>query len=59
MYLGDHLLNTSVFQRLANNLGIKYVARRILGVLDVLHADYYVHTDTRDRPSAESLLEDK
>lgn len=42
-YLDDHLLNASVSKRLTNQ-EIKYVARRILEALKVLHEDKFVHT---------------
>jgi serine/threonine protein kinase len=42
-YLDDHLLNASVSQRLTK-LEIRYVARRILEALKVLHEDNFVHT---------------
>ncbi|GIK04033.1 hypothetical protein Aspvir_008108 [Aspergillus viridinutans] len=45
-YLDDHLLNASVTQRLTN-LEIRYVARRILEALKVLHEDNFVHTDIK------------
>lgn len=42
-YLDDHLLNTSASKRLTNQ-EVKYVARRILEALDVLHENNFVHT---------------
>jgi serine/threonine protein kinase len=45
-YLDDHLLNASVSQRLTK-LEIRYVARRILEALKVLHEDNFVHTDIK------------
>ena len=42
-YLDDHLLHASVSQRLSNQ-EIKYVARRILEGLRVLHEHNFVHT---------------
>ncbi|KAB8079449.1 kinase-like domain-containing protein [Aspergillus leporis] len=45
-YLDDHLLNASISQRLTK-LEIRYVARRILEALKVLHEDNFVHTDIK------------
>lgn len=42
-HLDDHLLNASVSKRLTNQ-EIKYVARRILEALKVLHDNNFVHT---------------
>ena len=42
-YLEDHLLNASIKATL-NRKELKYVARRILEALRVLHEDGYVHT---------------
>lgn len=42
-HLDDHLLNASVSKRLTNQ-EIKYVARRILEALKVLHENNFVHT---------------
>lgn len=42
-YLIDHLLNASAFARLTNR-EVKYVARRILEALKVLHENNYVHS---------------
>jgi serine/threonine protein kinase len=42
-YLEDHLLNASIKKTL-NRKELKYVARRILEVLKVLHEEGYVHT---------------
>lgn len=42
-HLDDHLLNASVTRRLTGQ-EIKYVARRILEALKVLHEDGFVHT---------------
>lgn len=42
-YLDDHLLNASATRRLTGK-EIKYVARRILEALKVLHEDNFVHT---------------
>lgn len=42
-HLDDHLLNASASQRLTSR-EIKYVARRILEALRVLHEDGFVHT---------------
>ena len=39
----DHLLNASILKRLTS-LEIKYVARRILKALRILHGDGFVHT---------------
>lgn len=45
-YLDDHLLNASVNKTL-NRKELKYVSRRILEALKVLHEDGYVHTGKR------------
>ncbi|BDD57618.1 hypothetical protein MPDQ_002404 [Monascus purpureus] len=45
-HLDDHLLNASVSKRLTNQ-EIKYVARRILEALKVLHDNNFVHTDIK------------
>ncbi|RHZ69251.1 hypothetical protein CDV55_103615 [Aspergillus turcosus] len=45
-YLDDHLLHASVSRRLTNQ-EIKYVARRILKALRVLHDHNFVHTDVK------------
>ena len=42
-YLEDHLLNASIKKTL-NRKELKYVSRRILEVLKVLHEECYVHT---------------
>lgn len=42
-YLEDHLLNASSRKTL-NRIELKYVSRRILEALKVLHEDGYVHT---------------
>lgn len=42
-YLDDHLLNASIYKPL-NRKELKYVSRRILEALKVLHRDGYVHT---------------
>lgn len=42
-HLDDHLLNASVSKRLTHQ-EIKYVARRILEALKILHEDNFVHT---------------
>lgn len=42
-YLEDHLLNASIKQTL-NQKELKYVSRRILKALKVLHENDYVHT---------------
>ncbi|KAF4627689.1 hypothetical protein G7Y89_g10467 [Cudoniella acicularis] len=43
-YLEDNLLEASIKKTL-NRKELKYVSRRILGALKVLHKDGYVHTD--------------
>jgi serine/threonine protein kinase len=45
-YLEDHLLNASIKKTL-NRKELKYVSRRILEALKVLHEDGYVHTGKR------------
>ncbi|PTU25587.1 hypothetical protein P175DRAFT_0430052 [Aspergillus ochraceoroseus IBT 24754] len=45
-YLDNHLLNASVSKRLTNQ-EVKYVARRILEALKVLHENNFVHTDIK------------
>jgi serine/threonine protein kinase len=53
-YLEDHLLNASIKKTL-NRKELKYVSRRILEALKVLHEDGYVHTGkdfTRNPPAA-------
>jgi serine/threonine protein kinase len=42
-YLDDHLLNASIKKTL-NRKELKYVSRRILEALKVLHEDGFVHT---------------
>ena len=42
-HLEDHLLNASITKNL-NRKEVKYVSRRILEALNVLHADGFVHT---------------
>ncbi len=42
-YLDDHLLNSSIKSTL-NRKELKYVTRRVLEALRVLHGDGYVHT---------------
>lgn len=42
-YLEDHLLNASIKKTL-NRKELKYVSRRILEALKVLHEEGYVHT---------------
>ena len=42
-HLDDHLLNASIRKTL-NRRELKYVSRRILEALKVLHDDGYVHT---------------
>jgi serine/threonine protein kinase len=44
-YYDDDLLNASGRQRLSRR-EVKYVARRVLEALAVLHDDGYVHTGT-------------
>ncbi|PWY66496.1 kinase-like protein, partial [Aspergillus sclerotioniger CBS 115572] len=45
-YLQDHLLNGSSSRKLTKP-EIKYVAKRVLQALDVLHRDGFVHTDIK------------
>ncbi|PVH71412.1 serine/threonine protein kinase [Cadophora sp. DSE1049] len=45
-YLEDHLLNASIKKTL-NRKELKYVSRRILEALMVLHEECYVHTDVK------------
>jgi serine/threonine protein kinase len=42
-YLDDDLMRASAPQRLTKS-EIKYVAKRVLEALEVLHEDHYVHT---------------
>ena len=42
-YLKNHLLNASIYKTL-NRKELKYVSRRILEALKVLHEEFYVHT---------------
>ena len=52
-YLDDHLLNASIKKPL-NREELKYVSRRILEALNVLHNDGFVHTgNTFMRSSSE------
>ncbi|KAF2272540.1 STE/STE20 protein kinase [Westerdykella ornata] len=45
-YLDDHLLNASVKKALTRK-EVKYVSRRVLEALALLHEDDYVHTDVK------------
>ncbi|KAI9784064.1 MAG: hypothetical protein M1835_003655 [Candelina submexicana] len=45
-YLEDHLLHASIEKPL-NRKELKYVSKRVLEALKVLHDDYYVHTDVK------------
>lgn len=45
-YLDDHLLSASIKKTL-NRKELKYVTRRVLEALKVLHEDDYVHTGKR------------
>lgn len=45
-YLDDHLLSASIKKTL-NRKELKYVTRRVLEALKVLHEDDYVHTDVK------------
>jgi serine/threonine protein kinase len=44
-HLNDHLLNASLSQKLTNK-EIKYITKRILKALKILHEDGFIHTDT-------------
>ncbi|KAJ5799716.1 kinase-like protein [Penicillium psychrosexuale] len=45
-HLDDHLLSAAAIKSL-NKVEIKYVARRVLQALNVLHLDGFVHTDVK------------
>ncbi|KAG5304690.1 hypothetical protein I7I50_04844 [Histoplasma capsulatum G186AR] len=45
-HLDDHLLNASSAQKLTTP-EVKYIAKRILEALKLLHADGFVHTDVK------------
>jgi serine/threonine protein kinase len=55
-HLDDHLLNASIKKTL-NRKELRYVSRRILEALMVLHEDGYVHTGKdRSKIALQSLL---
>ncbi|XMA12056.1 hypothetical protein WAI453_004847 [Rhynchosporium graminicola] len=45
-YLHDHLLNASI-EKTLNRQELKFISRRILEALKVLHDETYVHTDVK------------
>ncbi|CZT44380.1 related to serine/threonine protein kinase [Rhynchosporium secalis] len=45
-YLDDHLLNASI-EKTLNRQELKFISRRILEALKVLHDETYVHTDVK------------
>ncbi|EGC45357.1 serine/threonine protein kinase [Histoplasma capsulatum var. duboisii H88] len=45
-HLDDHLLNASI-EKTLNRKELKYISKRILEALKVLHEDGYVHTDVK------------